>query len=125
MFIEKHKIKLPIPITNIRKLLEEFIIKSSSFQVENHYYKQKKGLKTGSPLSGLLADVYIYVNYESNFILKQKNIKGYCRYRDDTLMTCQKYYKNDFVSSNTVPPSVVADTPTVPAHNRKLVQYVS
>ena len=98
-FIKKQKVKLPVPIDNLHKLLEECIIKSCSFQVENNYYKQKRGLKTGSPLSGLLADVYIFVNYESNFVLKQKNIQGYCRYRDDTLMACRKSYKTDFLNS--------------------------
>ena len=98
-FINKNKLTFDIPLNKLENLLSTCILKCSSFNVDNKYYKQISGLKTGSPLSGLLADVYIYVNYESKFIINNSRIKKYCRFRDDTIMLCRSNYIETFLKT--------------------------
>lgn len=76
-------------INEIIKLLE-IILKQNYFTFNNLVYTQEQGLAMGSPLSGLIADIYL--NYfENKFILSKHNplhkqITFYARYVDDTFL---------------------------------------
>tara|TARA_B100000949_G_C14255257_1_gene440157 strand:- start:19 stop:1674 length:1656 start_codon:yes stop_codon:yes gene_type:complete len=96
-FVADNKLTFAVPNHKIEKMLIDCLIKCTSVKVGNKYFKQTSGLKTGSPLSGLLADVYIYVHYEKHLILKNPKIRNYCRYRDDTIMVCQSDFIDQFL----------------------------
>ena len=99
-FIESNKIVFQnLPITNIKNLLTDCLIKSNSLQIDKKFFAQRSGLKQGSSLSGLLADVYIYVNYETKFVLKNPNIKLYKRYRDDCIVIGKSDYMDTFINN--------------------------
>uniref|UniRef100_A0A1B6C8J6 Reverse transcriptase domain-containing protein n=1 Tax=Clastoptera arizonana TaxID=38151 RepID=A0A1B6C8J6_9HEMI len=88
---------LPEAIDELINLLKE-ILKQNYFMFQGEFYSQSDGLAMGSPLSGILSDVYL--NFiENKFILSENNkyrskIIFYHRYVDDTLIlfdgnTCQ------------------------------------
>ena len=59
------------------------------FSFNNKFFKQQDGLPMGSPLSPLLADIFMD-NFESNLLNNKKislisNIKFWYRYVDDVL----------------------------------------
>lgn len=55
------------------------------FRFENQYYKQKEGLAMGSPLSPLMADIFMD-HFENTHIIDQPNILYYYRYVDDIII---------------------------------------
>ncbi|XP_055922780.1 uncharacterized protein LOC129953564, partial [Eupeodes corollae] len=66
------------------------ILKQNYFTFNDEYYTQTEGLAMGSPLSGLLADIYLN-HYENKYILSTLNpqkqkIITYSRYVDDTFV---------------------------------------
>lgn len=70
--------------------LLKIITKQNYFQHENNYYEQKNGLPMGSPLSGILANIFLN-NIEKNNILNannkyKNNIIYWHRYVDDILV---------------------------------------
>ena len=52
--------------------LLEIILSQNYFTFNNNYYIQKTGLAMGSPLSSLLADIYLN-HYENTYLLSNKN----------------------------------------------------
>lgn len=75
-------------IDDIMKLTKT-TLKQSYFQYESNYYIQKDGLAMGSPLSGLLADIFMH-NLETTKIMNnsnpfKKNIMYWHRYVDDII----------------------------------------
>lgn len=80
---------LPEAITELLTLLKE-ALKQNYFKFNDKYYSQPNGLAMGSPLSSLLANVYLN-HIENKYIFsdlnKQKNkITEYHRYVDDTIL---------------------------------------
>lgn len=76
-------------INEITALLE-VILNQNYFIFDGNYYIQKKGLAMGSPLSGLLADIYLN-HYENTHMFSSANklhnkIISYTRYVDDTFI---------------------------------------
>ena len=67
--------------------LFDLCINENYFQYDNKFYKQKDGLAMGSPLSPLLAEVFMS-NLEENFLKSEyaKNISFWYRYVDDILV---------------------------------------
>lgn len=70
--------------------LLEVVLNQNYFIFDGKYYIQKKGLAMGSPLSGLLADIYLN-HYENTHIFSSANkwhnkIVSYTRYVDDTFI---------------------------------------
>ena len=70
--------------------LLKIVLQYNYFQFNGKIYQQNQGLTMGSPLSGLLANIYL--NYlENNFLIKlNKEIKLWVRYVDDTLVLLDK-----------------------------------
>ena len=68
----------------------EVVLNQIYFIFDGNYYIQKKGLAMGSPLSGLLADIYLN-HYENIHMFSSANkwhnkIVSYTRYVDDTFI---------------------------------------
>ena len=79
-------------------LILRIVLKQNYFTFDGKFFKQGEGLAMGSPLSGLLADIYLNF-YENNYLLSNCNsyhdkIISYTRYVDDTFMvfngTCRQ-----------------------------------
>lgn len=80
---------LPEAVEELINLLKETLAQNY-FNFNEKFYKQTDGLAMGSPLSGLLADIYLN-NIENEKIFSANNkqankIKMYFRYVDDTVM---------------------------------------
>lgn len=80
---------LPEAVDEFLALLKE-TLKQNYFQFNGSFYSQTDGLAMGSPLSGVLADIYLN-HIENEFIFSNKNklkdkIMFYHRYVDDTLL---------------------------------------
>lgn len=90
--VEKHLNNsnlLPEAVNEFMSLLKE-ILKQNYFEFNGSFYSQNDGLAMGSPLSEILADIYLN-HIESEFIFSDKNkvkdkILFYHRYVDDTLL---------------------------------------
>ena len=70
--------------------LLQVILKQNYFMFNNRYFIQEEGLAMGSPLSGLLSDIYLN-HYENTYLLSDVNklhtqIIFYARYVDDTFI---------------------------------------
>ena len=80
-----------LDINNINELMHilELVLDQNYFTHNNQIFRQQNGLAMGSPLSGLLADIYLN-NFENSFILTdnkhKNNIIFYGRYVDDTFL---------------------------------------
>ena len=80
-----------LDIESINELMDvlELILDQNYFTHNNQFFSQQEGLAMGSPLSGLLADIYLN-NFENSFILTNNehsdNIMFYGRYVDDTFL---------------------------------------
>ena len=66
------------------------MLKQNYFTFDGKFFEQGEGFAMGSPLSGLLADIYLNF-YENNYLLSNCNsyhdkIISYTRYVDDTFM---------------------------------------
>ena len=64
------------------------VLKQNHFVFDSKYYLQKEALAMGSPLSSLLADIYLN-QFENQFLITDKNLVHkkiifYKRYLDDT-----------------------------------------
>src|SRR5277367_907028 len=70
-----------IPNDTLKTLLE--IATHTYFTFNDQFYKQSKGLAMGSPISGFLANIFIYHNIENNPIYMTDYIIFYRRYVDD------------------------------------------
>ena len=71
-------------------ILLEVILKQNYFTFDNRFFIQEEGLAMGSPLSGLLVDIYLNY-YENDYLLSMNNklhnrIKFYKCYVDDTFV---------------------------------------
>ena len=70
-------------------LLLKTVLQQNYFTFDDGYYFQRDGLAMGSPLSGILADIYLNY-YENNFFFNNNtfanNIIYYGRYVDDTFL---------------------------------------
>ena len=71
-------------------LLLNVLLKQNYFTFNNNFYLQEFGLAMGSPLSGLLADLYLH-HFENTYMFSENNkfcnnIKFYARYVDDTFI---------------------------------------
>jgi hypothetical protein len=80
---------LPEAVDELMILLHE-VLNQNYFEFDGKYFSQTDGLAMGSPLSGVLADVYLN-HIENKFIFSDKNksrnkILFYHRYVDDTLL---------------------------------------
>ena len=75
-------------VDDILKLLK-VVLKQNYFTFNGKYYLQTEGLAMGSPLSGLLADVFMN-HFERKYIMSnpayKNKILAYYRYVDDTFM---------------------------------------
>ena len=75
-------------INELIKLLT-VVLEQNYFTFDNDFFIQNDGLAMGSPLSGLLADIYLNYFENANIIdnrLYKDKIIFYCRYVDDTFM---------------------------------------
>lgn len=66
-------------------LLTTLCMEQNYFQFNNQYYRQKEGLAMGSPLSPLMADIFMD-NFENKYLIHDRNILYYYRYVDDILI---------------------------------------
>lgn len=78
-----------IQILELMNLLDTFL-RQNYFTFDDKYYIQEEGLAMGSPLSGLLSDIYLN-HYENTYLFSHNNkfnsqILFYRRYVDDTFM---------------------------------------
>ena len=69
------------------------VLSQNYFTFNNEFFIQQEGLATGSPLSGLLAEIYLN-HFEQNYIFSNNNkfsnsVKFYNRYVDDTFILIQ------------------------------------
>lgn len=75
-------------IDDIMRLLR-VVLRQNYFSFNDTFYHQKDGLAMGSPLSGLLADIYMN-HFERKYILSNDSYKSkivyYGRYVDDTFI---------------------------------------
>lgn len=60
-------------------------MKQNYFRFNNQYYHQKQGLAMGSPLSPLMAELFMD-NFECKYIVNEPNILFYYRYVDDVII---------------------------------------
>jgi hypothetical protein len=80
-----------LDIESIHELIDllQLLLDQNYFTHDNLYFSQREGLAMGSPLSGLLADVYLN-NFENSYIFENNmhsgNIIFYGRYVDDTFL---------------------------------------
>lgn len=65
--------------------LTNLCMNQNYFRFNNQYYRQKEGLAMGSPLSPLMADIFMD-NFESENVVKDPNILFYYRYVDDIII---------------------------------------
>ena len=83
--------KLGIKEINELIHLLKIILKQNYFKFNNKIYSQNKGLAMGSPLSGIVADIFLN-NFENKYIFNNinnkftRNIIYYTRYIDDILV---------------------------------------
>lgn len=87
--LETHSNMLPEAINECIELLTE-VLKQNYFIFDNKLYMQNDGLAMGSPLSGILSDIYLN-DIENKHIFSDKNkqkrkILAYKRYVDDTFL---------------------------------------
>jgi hypothetical protein len=66
-------------------LLTTFCMKQNYFRFNDQYYRQREGLAMGSPLSPLMADIFMD-NFENKYLVHDRNILYYYRYVDDILI---------------------------------------
>jgi uncharacterized protein YggL (DUF469 family) len=73
------------------------IIKQNYFQYEGTYYQPRKGTAMGSPISGLIAEIYLQKieNHHIKHWLESKEIIFYKRYVDDILIAYNQRKTND------------------------------
>ncbi|CAH2094625.1 unnamed protein product [Euphydryas editha] len=65
--------------------LTKLCMKQNYFKFNNQFYQQKEGLAMGSPLSPLMADIFMD-DFENKHIVKNNNILYYYRYVDDIII---------------------------------------
>ena len=56
--IDENKIEIPVPKNNFMNLIR-LCINNNNFEFENNFYRQKFGIAMGSPLSPVLANLYM------------------------------------------------------------------
>jgi hypothetical protein len=68
--------------------LLEINLKQNYFQYNNQFYQPNKGIAIGSPISGMLAEIYLQYLEETyvKHCLEYKEMTYYKRYVDDTLI---------------------------------------
>ncbi|CAK1596620.1 unnamed protein product [Parnassius mnemosyne] len=71
--------------TNDLLNLTSLCMKQNYFRFNNRFYLQKEGLAMGSPLSPLMADIFMD-NFEKQHIVVNQNILYYYRYVDDIII---------------------------------------
>lgn len=65
--------------------LTRMCMEQNYFRFNNQYFKQKEGLAMGSPLSPLMADIFMDY-FENKYFVGQPHILYYYRYVDDIIM---------------------------------------
>jgi hypothetical protein len=82
--LKKHD---PKTTTQLRNLLEA-ILQQNYLAFQNHIYKPEKGVSMGSPISNIIAEIFL--QHFETLLMKQlidtKNITYYTRYVDDILL---------------------------------------
>lgn len=82
-------------LTEITRL----ILQQNYFMFNNEIYVQNEGVAMGSPLSGIISEIFLQ-NLEDKVIetiIKKHNIKLYRRYVDDIILICEENRVNDIV----------------------------
>ncbi|XP_045779584.1 uncharacterized protein LOC123877124 [Maniola jurtina] len=76
-----------INANEITELIEltKICMKQNYFKFNDQFYQQKEGLAMGSPLSPLMADIFMD-DFENKHIVKNNNILYYYRYVDDIII---------------------------------------
>lgn len=88
--------------------LTRVCMEQNYFRFNNRYYRQKEGLAMGSPLSPLMADIFMD-HFERNNVVSEPNIQFYYRYVDDLIFcwTGTNRQINTFVNKlNSVHPKI-------------------
>ena len=83
--LRKSNSTFPLPISKLAKICTS-CTSHCYFQYNNIFYKQKFGLPMGSPLSGVLACIYLEFLESCPFKYIIPNTACYFRYIDDTLL---------------------------------------
>ena len=88
--IKENLTKTNTSTEQINEIIEvlKVITKQNYFTFENKFWSQEDGLPMGSPISSLLAEIYLQ-HYETQLIFKTqhaKNIQYWYRYVDDILL---------------------------------------
>jgi hypothetical protein len=80
--------------------LLEAILKQNYFDFQNNLYQPEKGVAMGSPISGIMAEVFLQHIEDTHIkhLLDTKNIIHYTRYVDDILVI----YDTRYIENNTV-----------------------
>lgn len=65
--------------------LTRICMEQNYFRFNNQYYRQKEGLAMGSPLSPLMADIFMDY-FERKHLVNEPNIQFYYRYVDDVII---------------------------------------
>jgi hypothetical protein len=84
--LHKHNVDKYVATDTLNIL--ETILKQNYFQYEGNFYKPKTGISMGSPLSGIIAEIFIQ-HLEQQVLkhtLGNKDIMYYTRYVDDILI---------------------------------------
>ena len=85
--LEKSNIRyqIPKPPSHLVRRILELILKRNCFEFNGRFYTQTYGASQGNICSPEISDLVMHV-LETEFILPDKNILFYRRYRDDILM---------------------------------------
>ena len=78
--------------SNFRVLIQKVLKDFNVFENQLGFFRQKSGLAMGSPLSGLLSNIFIHLmeNTIVNNFLKNKKIVHWQRFADDVICICRK-----------------------------------
>ena len=84
-------------IDNILQLLE-IILRQNYFQYNNQFYQPNSGISIGSPISSMLAEMYLqyFEKIHLKYYLETRDIIYYKRYVDDLLIIFDQTITNEY-----------------------------